>query len=127
MPNTKEYRRFEVRSVSRQDDFASMKEVVLRRYLRLRDEGLKMPDLIIIDGGLGQLGAALEALQSVGLHIPIIGLAKQEEEIYIPGSSEALRFDAASPMMLFIRQVRDSVHRFVLSYNRKKREMEFVK
>ncbi len=122
-PNTKEYRRFEVRSIDTQDDFAAMREVVYRRYLRLRDEGKEMPDLIIIDGGLGQLGVAVGALEELGLHIPIIGLAKQEEEIYIPGSSVGMRFEINSPMMLLIRSIRDSVHRFVLSYNRKKREI----
>ena len=122
-PNKKEYRRFEVRSIDTQDDFAAMKEVVYRRYVRLRDEGKEMPDLIIIDGGLGQLGVAVGVLKDLGLVIPIIGLAKQEEEIYIPGSSERLRFDINSPMMLLIRSIRDSVHRFVLSYNRKKREI----
>lgn len=123
-PNKKEYRRFEVRSIDSQNDFAAMKEVVYRRYLRLRDERKAMPDLIIIDGGLGQLGMAAGVLKELGLQIPIIGLAKQEEEIYIPGSDSGLRFDVNSPMMLLIRAIRDSVHRFVLSYNRKKREMD---
>ncbi len=124
-PNPGEYRRFEIKSIDTQNDFLAMKEVVYRRYLRLRDENLNMPDLIIIDGGLGQLGVACEALQRVGVQIPIIGLAKQEEEIYIPGSNVSLKFDVNSPMMLLIRSIRDSVHKYVLAYNKKKREMAF--
>jgi len=126
-PHKSGYRKFELRTVSRQDDFAAMREVIMRRYTRLREEGKKMPNLIIIDGGLGQLGMAVEALQEVGVVIPIIGLAKQDEEIYIPENVGGLRFEQNSPMMLLIRAIRDSVHRYVLSYNRKKREMNFRK
>ena len=82
-----------------------------------------MPNLIIIDGGVGQLNAALSELQLLGLKIPIISLAKKEEEIYLPENAEPLRLDKNSPMMLLIRAIRDETHRFSINYNRKKRKM----
>ncbi len=123
-PNKSAYRKFEIKTKQTQDDFASMHEVVLRRYKRLSEEHKQLPNLIVIDGGPGQLNAALQALSSLGLHIPIIGLAKKEEEIYLPGESTPLSYDKNSEMMLMLRKIRDSVHRFVLAYNRKKREMK---
>lgn len=122
-PNQAGYRKFEVRGNRGQDDFAAMREVVFRRYSRLVQEQKPLPDLIIIDGGAAHLIAALESLQKVGVKIPIIALAKQQEEIYTPGESQPLQFDQRSPMMLLLRHIRDSVHDFVLSYNRKKRQM----
>jgi len=116
------YRRFELH-VGAQDDFASMAEVVHRRYHRLQQENSELPHLIIIDGGVGQLNAALHSLRSLGLSIPIIALAKEQEEIFLPHQQEPLRFDAHSPMMLYLRRIRDAVHRFALSYHRKKRSM----
>lgn len=123
-PNKDQYRRFEIKSVKgKNDDFASMREVVYRRYRRLVAEKAQLPDLIIVDGGPGQLESGLFALKRLGLRIPIIALAKEREEIYTPHEQEPFRFDAQSEMMLLIRGIRDSVHRFVLSYNRKKRRM----
>lgn len=123
-PDKENYRKFEIKSFKgKNDDYKSMLEVVYRRYRRLKEENLQMPDLIIIDGGKGQLGAATEALKRLKLNIPIISLAKKEEEIFKPGIEESFKFDKNSKMMLFIRQIRDSVHNYVLSYNRKKREM----
>lgn len=123
-PDKKGYRKFKINSVvGKNDDFASMREVVQRRYSRLQKEGAQMPDLVIIDGGRGQLNAALDALKGLELKIPVIALAKREEEIYIPGLSEPKKFDKNSRSMLFVRSVRDSVHKFVLGYNRKRREM----
>ncbi|MDA1196569.1 MAG: excinuclease ABC subunit UvrC [Nanoarchaeota archaeon] len=124
VPNNQAYRRFEMKSVTAQDDPKSMHEAVLRRYRRLSNENLAFPNLIVIDGGITQLNAALEALKSLGLTIPIISLAKEEEEIYLPNAPSPLPFDKSSPMMLLLRSIRDSVHTYVLSYNRKKREME---
>ncbi len=125
-PNKSNYRRFEIQSVQgRQDDFAAMYEVISRRYKRLRDENQAFPDLIIIDGGKGQLGMATKALQELGLQIPIMGLAKQEEEIYLPKEETPHQFPTNSAMMLLIRSIRDSVHNYVLSYNKKKRQMQF--
>ena len=123
-PNKSGYRKFEIRTVvGKNDDFASMREVIHRRYQRLSQENAPFPDLIIIDGGKGQLDSALFSLGELGLSIPIIALAKQEEEIYTPHEEFPKKFDKNSTMMLLLRQIRDSVHNFVLSYNRKKRQM----
>ena len=123
-PNKSGYRKFEIKSFSgKNDDFASMREVVYRRYKRLVEENSKLPDLIVIDGGKGQLDSALESLNRIGVQIPIIALAKREEEIYTPHESVPLKFGQTTPMMLLVRRIRDSVHDFVLSYNRKKRDM----
>ncbi len=123
-PNESEYRKFEIKTVKgKNDDFASIYEVIVRRYSRLKEEGKVMPDLIIIDGGKGQLHRATTALKEVGVIIPIISLAKQQEEIFIPYQPTSLKFNLNTPMMLFIRRMRDSVHNYALSYNRKKRHM----
>ena len=121
--NPSGYRKFEIRGNEGQDDFAAMREVVFRRYSRLVEEEKPLPDLIVIDGGAAHLASALESLEKVGVQIPIIALAKEQEEIYVPGQKRALQFGSQSPMMLLLRQIRDSVHTFVLSYNRKKRQM----
>jgi excinuclease ABC subunit C len=124
-PDKKEYRKFLIRSVQdRNDDFASMREVIYRRYFKLREEKSQMPNLIIIDGGKGQLSSALESLKLLGLDIPIIGLAKENEEIYLPEHEDSLIFKKNSKMMLLIRQIRDETHRFVITYNKKRREMK---
>lgn len=137
-PNKRAYRKFKIRSVQgKNDDVASMREVVFRRYSRSqkeimenkeqnaeqKNESNQLPQLIIIDGGKGQLDAALSSLQSLGLQIPIVGLAKEHEELYLPGEITPLQFNPTSNMMLLVRGIRDSVHNFVLSYNRKRREM----
>jgi excinuclease ABC subunit C len=126
IPNKSEYRKFEIKETKlKNDDFASMREVIFRRYKRQLDENRPMPDLIIVDGGLGQLNVSLDVLKQLGLHIPLIGLAKREEEIYIPYENNPLTFNKNSSMMLLLRQIRDSTHNFVISYNRKKRTMKF--
>ena len=106
------------------DDFASMREVVYRRYKRLSDEGARMPDLILIDGGAEQLDAARESLGLLGLTLPIIGLAKKREEIYLPDEPLPRRFDKNGKMMLLVRRIRDATHDFALGYNRKRRQMK---
>jgi len=115
------YRSFHIRSVDGVDDFASMSEAVTRRYRRLRDEGAEMPDLVLIDGGVGQLNAAMAAVDSLGLVLPMAGLAKREEEIWLPGASESLRLDPSDPAHLVLRQARDEAHRFAVSRHRKRR------
>ncbi|MBS3054572.1 MAG: excinuclease ABC subunit UvrC [Candidatus Aenigmarchaeota archaeon] len=121
------YRKFKIKTFSgKSDDFAAMKEVVHRRYRRLRDQNDSMPDLIIIDGGPGQLNSALGALKDLGLKIPIISLAKKDEEIFMPESGMPMRFPKNSSMMLLVRSIRDEAHRFAVSYNRKKRSMRFA-
>ncbi len=123
-PDKSNYRRFKIKTVMGQDDFASVHEVVTRRYNRLLEEKVSMPDLVVIDGGSGQVNAAKTALESLGLRLPIIGLAKEREEIYLPEDSVSKQFDKDSRMMLFLRKVRDATHVFALGYNLKRREMK---
>jgi excinuclease ABC subunit C len=126
-PNQSGYRKYKIQNTIKQDDFTSMKEVVYRRYRKLRDEERAYPDLIIIDGGKGQLNSALYSLKSLGIKIPIIGLAKKKEEIFLPEEKESRNFDSNSQMMLLIRNIRDSVHKYVITYNRKRRFMKLKK
>lgn len=128
LPNKENYRRFEIKSFKeKNDDFKAISEVIFRRYNRLKNEKLDFPDLIIIDGGKGQLNAAIKSLKKIKVQIPIISLAKKDEEIFIIGKEKSLKFDKNSPEMLFIRNIRDTVHKFVISYNRKKRDMRLKK
>ncbi|MDR0461381.1 MAG: excinuclease ABC subunit UvrC [Nitrososphaerota archaeon] len=125
-PDKKNYRKFKIKTVIGQNDFASMHEVVTRRYKRLKNEEAAMPDLIIIDGGPGQVHAAQTALDTLNLKISIIGLAKENEEIHQPNNKQAptIQLDKNSRMMLLIRQIRDATHDFSVNYNRKRREMQ---
>jgi excinuclease ABC subunit C len=119
-----EYRRFIVRSVTgRPDDFRSMKEVVGRRYRRLLDEGEELPGLILIDGGLGQLHAAQEALGALDLvDQPLASIAKREEIIYLVGrEDEPVVLDRRSPVLRLIQQIRDESHRFAIAFHRQRR------
>jgi excinuclease ABC subunit C len=119
------YRKFLIKStVGKQNDFMAIGEAVYRRYKRLKNEQSEYPSLIIIDGGQGQLNMAVRSLKHLGLKIPIISIAKREEEIYLPGEKEPLKFDKNSKMMLLLREIRDSVHDYVLGYNKKRREMK---
>jgi excinuclease ABC subunit C len=121
-PDRANYRRFRIRTVLGQDDFACMAEAVGRRYKRLLSETPNLPDLILIDGGKGQLNAACAELAKLGLsHIPVIGLAKEFEEICRPGESEPLRLDQASGALKLLQRVRDESHRFANTYNAKLR------
>ena len=117
-PDRANYRRFKIKSVEGQDDFASVAEVVRRRYARLLSEFKVQPDLILIDGGKGQLSAACAELEKLGLsHIPTIGLAKEFEEIYRPGEKEPLRLSHESGALKLLQRVRDESHRFANTYN----------
>jgi len=128
-PFKKDYRHFNVKTVEGPDDFASMEEVVYRRYKRLLDEEKSLPQLIVIDGGKGQLGAALNSLEKLGLRgkISIIGIAKRLEEIYFPGDSVPLYLDKNSETLKIIQQLRDDAHRFGITFHRNKRSSEFLK
>ncbi|MDR0373474.1 MAG: excinuclease ABC subunit UvrC [Nitrososphaerota archaeon] len=123
-PDKRNYRKFKIKTFTGQDDFASMHEVVLRRYKRQVEEKNPLPDMIVIDGGPGQLRAAKMALQTLGLQIPLIGLAKEHEEIYLPDDFVPKVFDKNSRMMLLLRKIRDATHDFSLGYNRKRRQMQ---
>ena len=117
-PDRSNYRRFRMKSVTGQDDFACVAETVRRRYSRLQREGLSLPNLILIDGGKGQLNAACAELEKLGLsHIPVIGLAKEFEEIYRPGAKEPLRLSIDSGALKLLQRVRDESHRFANTYN----------
>jgi excinuclease ABC subunit C len=119
----KGYRHFNIKTVTGPDDFASMKEIVGRRYKRIMEEESEYPNLIIVDGGKGQLSSACEALQELGLYgkIPIIGIAKRLEEIYYPDDSVPLLISKKSPALLLIQRIRDEAHRFAITFHRKKR------
>jgi excinuclease ABC subunit C len=120
-----DYRKFQIKTVSGVDDFASMREVLTRRYKRLAEENRPMPSLILIDGGLGQLHAAAEALEDLGFTSqPLASIAKREEVIYVYGQeSEPVVLDRRSPVLHLVQRIRDESHRFAISYHRKRREM----
>ena len=112
------YKRYKIRSVQGIDDFASMREVVSRRFRRLQQEEEKFPDLLLIDGGKGQLNAAMEALRAIDIEAPcVISLAKQEEEIFVPGESESRKLSRHSFALRLLQSVRDEAHRFAQSYH----------
>jgi excinuclease ABC subunit C len=120
-----EYRRYRIRTVEGTNDFAMVGEVVLRRYRRRLAESEVLPDLLLIDGGAGQLSAALSSLSALGLadKIPAVGLAKREEEVYRPDRAEPMRPNPNAPPMLLLRAVRDEAHRFAVTYHRTRRRM----
>jgi excinuclease ABC subunit C len=126
-PDKSNYRRFKIKTVEGIDDFASIAEVVKRRYRRLTDEHAPFPDLVIIDGGKGQLSAAQEALAGLGVTVqPVIAIAKREEEIYMPGDSLPLRLDRKSIALRYIEEIRDEAHRFAITYNRLLRKKKIL-
>lgn len=128
-PSKGDYRHFNIKTVSGPDDFASMEEVIYRRYKRLLEEEKPLPQLIVIDGGKGQLSAALTSLEKLNLRgkISIIGIAKKLEEIYYPGDSLPLYLDKKSETLKIIQQLRDEVHRFGITHHRNKRSKGLIK
>jgi excinuclease ABC subunit C len=123
----KQYRVFNIKTVEGADDFRSMAEAVDRRYRRLMDENKSLPDMILIDGGRGQLNAALAALNKLGIEeIPIAGLAKREEEIYVPDREEPIRLERRDPALQLLQMVRDETHRFSVSSHRRRRSKRFL-
>jgi len=122
-PSKKDYRHFNIKTVIGPNDFASMNEVVGRRYLRLIAENQPLPDLIVVDGGKGQLSAACDALKNLGIYgqVPIIGIAKRLEEIYFPEDSLPLYIDKKSESLKLIQQIRDEAHRFAITFHRDQR------
>ena len=125
-PSKKDYRHFNIKTVTGPDDFASMEEVIFRRYKRVLEENLPLPQLIVIDGGKGQLSAALKSLSALGLNgkLTIIGIAKRLEEIYFPGDSVPLYIDKKSETLKIIQHIRDEAHRFGITHHRNKRDKE---
>ena len=128
-PAKKEYRHYNIKTVEGPDDFASMEEVIFRRYRRMLDEAQELPQLIVIDGGKGQLSSAMISLDKLGLHgkIAVIGIAKRLEEIYYPGDTAPLYIDKKSETLRIIQQLRDEVHRFGITHHRKRREKGTIK
>ncbi len=128
-PAKKEYRHYNIKTVEGPDDFASMEEVIYRRYKRMIEEALPLPQLIVIDGGKGQLSAAMNSLEKLGLRgkMAIIGIAKKLEEIYFPGDSVPLYIDKKSESLRIIQQLRDEVHRFGITHHRNRRSKGVVK
>ena len=128
-PAKKEYRHFNVKTVVGADDFATMEEIIFRRYSRVLEEKLPMPNLIVIDGGKGQLSAAINSLQKLDLYgkVAIIGIAKRLEEIYFPGDSIPMYLDKRSETLKVIQQIRDEAHRFGITHHRNKRSRETFK
>ncbi len=127
IPYKSGYRRFKIKTVDKIDDFASIAEVVRRRYLRIMLEKQDNPDLIIIDGGLGQLHAAMDELSKLNLKIPIISIAKRFEEVYVPGLRFPLRLDRKGKALQLIQNIRDEAHRFAIGYNRLLRKKKIYK
>ena len=126
-PRKTDYRKFNVKTVSGIDDFAAMREVVYRRYKRVKEEEKPFPDLILIDGGKGQLSMAVSALRELGLdYIPVIGLAKRLEEVFVPGNPEAQSIHKQSPGLILLRRIRDEAHRFAITFQRQKRNKDMV-
>lgn len=128
-PANKEYRHFNIKTVSGADDFASMEEVVYRRYKRLKEENLPLPQLIIIDGGKGQLSSAVKSLKKLNLYgkIAIAGIAKRLEEIYMPEDSFPLLISKKSPSLKLVQKLRNEAHRFAITFHRKKRSTGSIK
>jgi excinuclease ABC subunit C len=128
-PFRAEYRKFKVKSVEGIDDFASMHEVVGRYFQRRIEEERPLPDLVLIDGGKGQLNAAADALRKLGgglEHIPMASLAKREEEVFLLGRSEPLRLSRRSPALRMLQQARDEAHRFAITFQRKRRTVRTI-
>jgi excinuclease ABC subunit C len=132
LPKRSDYRRFEIKGVRGQDDFASMEEMLRRRFARyLKERDLPAgkrrrfaypPSLVVVDGGRGQLNVALRVVEDLGLDVPVIGLAKRLEEVYLPGQPEPLLIPRGAEALFVLQHVRDEAHRFAIEYHRKKRD-----
>lgn len=127
-PSRKEYRHFNIKTVEGPDDFASMREIVRRRYSRLLDEGAELPDLIIVDGGKGQLSSAYGVLKELGIEhrVPIVGLAKRLEEVFYPNDPEPYYLSRLGEPLKVVCHIRDEAHRFGITFHRKKRSLNFL-
>ncbi|HLS47639.1 MAG TPA: excinuclease ABC subunit UvrC [Gemmatimonadales bacterium] len=126
-PRKSDYRKFRIKGLAQQDDYAAIQEVVTRFITRRRDEGLRLPDLMVIDGGKGQLNAAVEAARTLQVEdLPIVSLAKRDEEVFLPGRSEPLRLSRRSPSLRLLQRARDEAHRFGLAYSRNRRSKRTI-
>ncbi len=127
-PSKSDYRKFKIKTVNKNDDFAAMYEAVSRRYKRLLDEGKQLPNLVIIDGGKGQLNEAVKVFKELNIYqsVPVIAIAKKLEEIYLPEAKEPLMLPRSSSTLQLIQKIRDETHRFVITYHRKLREKRIL-
>jgi excinuclease ABC subunit C len=128
-PSKNEYRHFNIKTVTGPDDFSSMEEIIYRRYWRMTSENQKLPQLVIIDGGKGQLSSAMKSIDKLGLRekITVIGIAKKLDEIYFPGDSVPIYLDKNSISLKIIQQLRNEAHRFGINFHRNKRSSEMIK
>jgi len=128
-PSKNDYRHFNIKTVTGPDDFSSMEEIVYRRYKRMIEENQKLPQLIIIDGGKGQLSSAMKSIDNLGLRekVTVIGIAKKLEEIYFPGDSVPIYLDKNSISLKIIQQLRNEAHRFGINFHRDKRSSDMIK
>src|SRR5699024_3236960 len=122
-PRKSQYKRFHIKTVEGPDDFASMREIITRRYKRVKQQGLQAPDLVIVDGGKGQLSSAVQALKEINFYgeFEIVGLAKRLEEVFEPENPTPYMIPKASTALKLIQQVRDEAHRFAITFHRNKR------
>jgi excinuclease ABC subunit C len=126
-PRKSDYRKFKIKTVVGADDFASMEEVIERRYTRVMNEGAQLPDLIVVDGGKGQLSSAVEILRQIGLeNQPIVGLAKRLEEVFVPSESESILLPRTSSALKLLQHIRDEAHRFAITFHRSLREKRVI-
>jgi excinuclease ABC subunit C len=126
-PKKKEYRHFKIKGETRQDDFRMMREIIGRYFYRIKEEGKRPPDLVVVDGGKGQLSSAKAELVSLGMtDQPIISLAKRMEEVFLPGLSDPVTISKASPALFLLKRIRDEAHRFAITFNRKVRKKRTI-
>ena len=122
LPDKKHYRKFSIKEIKQADDCAMIFEIVKRRYKRILDEGKQLPDLILVDGGRGQVSSAVKSLSSIGIsEVPVVGLAKKYEELYLPYLAFPIRIKPDSGAVQLLQRIRDEAHRFAISFHRKKR------
>ena len=122
LPDKKNYRKFSVKEIKQADDCAMISEIVKRRYKRVLDEGKQLPNLILVDGGRGQVSSAVKSLSSIGIaEVPVVGLAKKHEELYLPHLAFPVRMNRDSGAVRLLQRIRDEAHRFAISFHRKKR------
>ena len=117
-PHKSGYRKFKIKTVTGRDDFAMIGEIIKRRYYRLLEANSELPDLIVIDGGKGQLNAALKSLESLGLKLACISLAKENEEVFVPKKKSPIVISKNKPSLKILQHARDETHRFGVAYNR---------
>ncbi len=126
LPDKNNYRRFRIKSIAKIDDYGMIREVVARRYLRLKEENLPLPDLILIDGGRQHLLTAQAEVKKLGFHIPLVSIAKEKENIYVEDRIYPIKLDSDTPALNLIRRVRDEAHRFALAYHRVLRRKKII-